>query len=126
MITNRIAVRCRSTIFSQITKKVLRLPISKTDKSTALTHISADAEGIINSIEGLPMTLVAPFYVGVGLYVLYTVVGKVVALVVPPVFRKCPGMVRALFNLINVSFPRCICLQYTLHGKRTEVLEWGN
>lgn len=65
----------------------MRLPISKVDKSTALTHISADVEGIIAPIDLLPPTFVAPFYLAVGLYVLYENIGKAAALIVPPTVR---------------------------------------
>lgn len=124
-ITNQVAVKCRNTIFSQVTKKVLRLPASKADKSTALTHISADAEGIIASIDGIPITLVAPLYLAAGLYALYHSVGKVVALIVPPVLRKYPVMVGLLVNsLTDISLPCCRCIQRTLCAKSADTLEW--
>lgn len=66
----------------------MRLPVSKADKSTALTHISADVDGITNPINRLPGSLVAPFQLAAALYSIYTVVGKAAVLCVPPCLRK--------------------------------------
>lgn len=78
----------RSTAFAQVTKKVMRLPTSQADKSTALSHISADAEGILFAVNMLPNALTAPFYMGAAIYALYLVVGKVVSLAAIPCMSK--------------------------------------
>lgn len=62
--------------------------MSKADKSTALTHISADVEGMLAPVDFLPSAIVAPFYLATGIYVLYTNIGKAAALVVPASLRK--------------------------------------
>lgn len=81
-------MKVRSIIFALVAKKVMRLPISKADKSTALTHISADADGITTPMNRLPSSIVATFTLAAAIYSLYTVVGKVVVLCIPPCLRK--------------------------------------
>lgn len=66
----------------------MHLPLSKADKSTALTHISADAEAISAAINRMPGTFIAPFYLAVALYALYRLAGKVMVLAIPPCLRK--------------------------------------
>lgn len=100
---NRTAVKIRSTVFAQVTRKVIHLPLSKAEKSTALTHISADVEGINVAVNVLPDTFVAPFYLGVALYALYLVVGKVVSLAVIPCTRK---------SRIALEFSECTISDY--------------
>lgn len=79
----------------------MRLPMSTADKSTALTHISADVEGIIVAVNLLPGTFVAPFYLAVALYTLYLVVGKVLSLAVIPGTRM---------YLLASELPECVRL----------------
>ena len=94
-MTNLAAVRVRSTLFAQVTKMIMRLPTSEADKSTALTHISADADGIVDAVNTLPSVFTAPFYMGAALYSLYLVVGKVVSLAVIPCTSPSPQTARA-------------------------------
>lgn len=99
MISNRVSVKARSVLFAQVAKKIMRLPLSQADKSTALTHISADAQGISDAMNRVTGALVAPFNLAAALYVLYRQVGKVTALIVAPCFCTC---------LISTSYP---CMQ---------------
>lgn len=89
MISNRVAVQSRTVLFAQVTKKIMRLPLSEADKSTALTHISADAMGISDAMNRVSGALVGPLNLGVALYALYGMVGKVLCLIVAPCFRTC-------------------------------------
>lgn len=110
-LTNRAAVKIRSTVFAQVIRKVMRLPMSTADKSTALTHISADVEGIVVAVNLLPSTFVAPFYLGVAIYTLYLVVGKVLSLAVIPGTRKS-------LPVLEVSeCVRLIALQFSLSAQ---------
>lgn len=72
---NVTSTRLRSVLVSQVLKKNLRLPASKAFEAGALTHISADVEGILGIIRAIHELWIGIIGLGIGLYILWTLVG---------------------------------------------------
>ncbi|CEJ94182.1 hypothetical protein VHEMI09730 [[Torrubiella] hemipterigena] len=84
-LANFTATRLRGMIVGQILKKNLRLAATTAAEAAALTHISADIEGILDSIRMVHDLWIGLLELAVGLYILSTIVGKAFFLPLVPI-----------------------------------------
>lgn len=74
-LSNTTATRLRGIISSQILKKTLRLRSHKAADAAALTHISADVDGVLDVVRTVHDLWIGIIELAIGLYLLWTIVG---------------------------------------------------
>lgn len=84
-LANLTSTRLRGMIVGQIVKKNIRLPAVKATEAAALTHISADIEGILDSIRTVHDLWIGLLELAIGLYILSTIVGQAFFLPLIPI-----------------------------------------
>lgn len=84
----RMAALLRGAIIPLIFKKTMLLPHASATESAATTLMSTDVEGIVNGVPKIHEIWAAIVEIGLGLYLLTTVIDQAAFLVVIPVIGK--------------------------------------
>jgi hypothetical protein len=87
----RLVAMLRGALISLILEKSLAVPYSVAKGSAALTLTSTDIEGIANGVPQFHDMWSGAIEVGVGLYLLSTVISQATFLILLPILSKSPG-----------------------------------
>lgn len=87
----RLVSMLRGALISLILEKSLAVPFSVAKHSAALTLTSTDIEGIANGVPQFHGMWSSAIEVGVGLYLLSTVINQATFLVLLPILSKLPS-----------------------------------
>lgn len=101
----RLVTLARGVLISQILAKSLRIPYSEASKKSALSNMSTDIEGLVTGLPMMHDIWVSFIEIGIGAYILTTVVGRAAFLVVLPLVCEF---------YIRVHGFNAICATYTL------------
>lgn len=78
-------------LVSQTSQKALRLKYTEAQKTSNITLMNSDIRGISLAIANLHNIWAAVATIGVGLYLLWELVGEAIVLVSGPILRKSPS-----------------------------------
>lgn len=93
-----MAALLRGAIIPLIFKKTMLLPHVTASESAATTLMSTDVEGIVNGVPKIHEIWAAIVEIGLGLYLLTTVIDQAAFLVVVPVTGKCSAHAKQVQN----------------------------